>query len=49
MGEGSGILLLEDLESAQKRGAKIYAEIVGYGTTCDAYHITSPCLEVDGA
>lgn len=49
MGEGSGILLLEDLESAQKRGAKIYAEIVGYGTTCDAYHITSPCLDGDGA
>ena len=42
MGEGSGILLLEDLESAQGRGAKIYGEIVGYGMTCDAYHITSP-------
>ena len=42
MGEGSGILLLEDLESAQERGAKIYGEIVGYGMTCDAYHITSP-------
>ena len=43
MGEGAGALILEDLDSALKRGAKIYAEVVGYGTTCDAYHITSPC------
>ena len=42
MGEGCGILLLEDLESALKRSAKIYGEIVGYGMTCDAYHMTKP-------
>ena len=49
MGEGAGALILEDLESALNRGAKICAEIVGYGSTCDAYHITSPCLDGDGA
>lgn len=49
MGEGAGSLILEDLASALKRGAKIYAEVVGYGSTCDAYHITSPCLDGDGA
>lgn len=49
MGEGAGALLLEDLESALARGAKIYGEVVGYGTTCDAYHITSPSSDGDGA
>ncbi|MBJ8326107.1 beta-ketoacyl-ACP synthase II [Streptococcus pacificus] len=49
MGEGSGILVLESLEHAQKRGATILAEMVGYGNTCDAYHMTSPTPDGSGA
>ncbi len=43
MGEGAGILILEELEHAKKRGTKIFAELIGFGATTDAYHITSPC------
>jgi len=49
MGDGAGIVILESIDHAQKRNAKIYAEVSGYGSTCDAYHITSPSPSGEGA
>ena len=49
IGEGAGVVILEELEFARRRGATIYAEVVGYGLTSDAYHMTAPSEDADGA
>jgi 3-oxoacyl-[acyl-carrier-protein] synthase II len=48
VGEGAGVVILEDLDSAKRRGARVYAELVGYGMSADAYHITAPSEDGDG-
>jgi 3-oxoacyl-[acyl-carrier-protein] synthase II len=49
IGEGSGVVILEELETARRRGAHVYCELVGYGMSSDAYHISAPCEDGDGA
>ena len=49
LSEGCGVVVLESLEHAQKRDAKIYAELIGFGMSCDAYHLTSPAPRGEGA